>query len=94
MGHAFDSESCTLTPNALCTINAKLIVSPKAHSGCRHLRVLRASRSSSALKFFLRDAATADYGSIDGLQCRTRGWPRWTAAGANTFLASDLIAGT
>src|SRR6202035_864605 len=29
----------------------------KAHSGCRHLRVLRVSPSSSALKFFLRDAA-------------------------------------
>jgi hypothetical protein len=43
--------------SALCMINAKLIVSPKAHSDCRHLRVLRASPASSAPKFFLRDAA-------------------------------------
>ncbi len=81
VGYAFDFDSCTLTPNALNTVNAKLIacadssfrlrIGSDLHSDYRHLRVLRASSASSALRFFLlRGAAGFASGIADRRDCR------------------------
>jgi hypothetical protein len=74
-GYAFDFESCTLARSALCTVNAKLIAFPEGSFK------LSPSACFACIVFFIcakilscfAVPPTAEYGSIDGLQCRTRG---------------------
>jgi hypothetical protein len=56
VGYAFDSESCTLTPNALRTVNAKLLASPEGSFRLSPSACFACIVFFIRVKFFLHDA--------------------------------------